>query len=286
MESCYRAKVKSLHAAVAKAETRASLQQFQRRGSAGGTRFYPASCRTGGKPVDEYKSLPLLDISSFEVSKVAISYILDFVYYQDGQRTLPPGVKLGATIFEIQTQHNIPEQNLGDDVVLIDGLSDSDDDNEPQGTERQARGSAEPEAKRRRVALSPTFDHGGSAAVERLHNLKSRCAGNLQLQEHIDQLNSLRRAGLAVDASAQVLPRQPAEVADKNQFHTTGTQAAIYQTFVDDTYVSMKAQRFVAFVQIPWRKFGFFPRPAVLRGLLGWDFGTRGHVILQFCSGY
>ncbi|KAL3665200.1 hypothetical protein V7S43_009828 [Phytophthora oleae] len=44
----------------------------------------------------------------------------------------------------------------------------------------------------------------------------------------------------------------------------------------------MTAQRFVEFVQIYWRKFGFFPHPAVLRALFGWDFGTRGLSILHF----
>ncbi|EGZ13068.1 hypothetical protein PHYSODRAFT_392077, partial [Phytophthora sojae] len=44
----------------------------------------------------------------------------------------------------------------------------------------------------------------------------------------------------------------------------------------------MTAQRFVEFVQIHWRKFEFFPHPAVLRALFGWDFGTRGLSILHF----
>eukprot|EP00644_Phytophthora_capsici_P016863 jgi/Phyca11/131916/e_gw1.121.35.1 len=44
----------------------------------------------------------------------------------------------------------------------------------------------------------------------------------------------------------------------------------------------MTAQRFVEFVQIHWRKYGFFPHPAVLRALFGWDFGTRGLSILHF----
>ncbi|OWZ20255.1 hypothetical protein PHMEG_0005358 [Phytophthora megakarya] len=40
----------------------------------------------------------------------------------------------------------------------------------------------------------------------------------------------------------------------------------------------MNAQRFVESVQIYWRKFSFFPHAAVLRGLFGWDFDTRGYI--------
>ncbi|OWZ07255.1 hypothetical protein PHMEG_00020370 [Phytophthora megakarya] len=44
----------------------------------------------------------------------------------------------------------------------------------------------------------------------------------------------------------------------------------------------MKAQRFGEYVQASWRKFGFFPHPAVLRGLSCLDFGMRGLSILHF----
>ncbi|EGZ20341.1 hypothetical protein PHYSODRAFT_489140 [Phytophthora sojae] len=44
----------------------------------------------------------------------------------------------------------------------------------------------------------------------------------------------------------------------------------------------MTPQQFLDFVQIHWRKFGFFPHPAVLRALFGWDFGTRGLSLAHF----
>ncbi|ETM44737.1 hypothetical protein L914_10056, partial [Phytophthora nicotianae] len=33
---------------------------------------------------------------------------------------------------------------------------------------------------------------------------------------------------------------------------------------------------------IHWNRYGFFPHPAVLRGLFSWDFGTRGRSIMHF----
>ncbi|KUF78779.1 hypothetical protein AM587_10001574 [Phytophthora nicotianae] len=57
---------------------------------------------------------------------------------------------------------------------------------------------------------------------------------------------------------------------------------SIHLALVNGKYEQMTAQRFVESVQIYWRKFGFFPHPAVLRALFGWDLGTRGLSILHF----
>eukprot|EP00644_Phytophthora_capsici_P011691 jgi/Phyca11/123207/e_gw1.50.440.1 len=44
----------------------------------------------------------------------------------------------------------------------------------------------------------------------------------------------------------------------------------------------MTPQQFVEHVQIHWNTYGFFPHPAVLRGLFSWDFGTRGLSVMHF----
>ncbi|KAG7376924.1 hypothetical protein PHYPSEUDO_012545 [Phytophthora pseudosyringae] len=59
--------------------------------------------------------------------------------------------------------------------------------------------------------------------------------------------------------------------------HTT-----VHLALTNGKYASYTAQQFVEFVQVHWRKYGFFPHPAVLRGLFGWDCGTRELSILHF----
>jgi hypothetical protein len=59
-------------------------------------------------------------------------------------------------------------------------------------------------------------------------------------------------------------------------------QTTVHLALVNGKYASFTAQQFVEFVQIHWRKFGFFPHPAVIHGLFGWDFSTRGLSILHF----
>ncbi|EGZ20342.1 hypothetical protein PHYSODRAFT_496661 [Phytophthora sojae] len=49
----------------------------------------------GAKRLDETQLLPLLDITSFEVSMLPIHHILDYVYYKDGGRSPPDGVLFG-----------------------------------------------------------------------------------------------------------------------------------------------------------------------------------------------
>ncbi|OWZ17538.1 hypothetical protein PHMEG_0008514 [Phytophthora megakarya] len=91
----------------------------------------------------------------------------------------------------------------------------------------------------------------------------------------MEQLIALRRS----ERPDHVAPQA---VADTSQFQPTGTQSSIHLAFVNGKYASMSPQQFVEFVQIHWRKFGFFPHPAVLRALYGWDFGTRGLSVAHF----
>ncbi|KAE9240128.1 hypothetical protein PF004_g7638 [Phytophthora fragariae] len=85
----------------------------------------------GAKAVDESKIIPLLDITSFEVTEVTIRHILDFVYYKEGGRTPPTGMSFGDTIFDqmvpeavIEARPTVQESEL----ALSDGLSDSEDE--------------------------------------------------------------------------------------------------------------------------------------------------------------
>ncbi|KAL3659298.1 hypothetical protein V7S43_015569 [Phytophthora oleae] len=98
--------------------------------------------KVGGKMVDESRILPLLDIASFEISRVAIRNILDYVYYKEGGRTPPSGMVFGASIFDeapVQTDtaaptlRSLPAVRSGTEVVLSDGLSDSEDDVDTNG---------------------------------------------------------------------------------------------------------------------------------------------------------
>ncbi|KAG7376923.1 hypothetical protein PHYPSEUDO_012544 [Phytophthora pseudosyringae] len=114
----------------------------------------------GGKPVDESRTLPLLDITSFDVSQVTIHHILNYVYYKEGGRPQPAGMVFGESIYdEVNSQDKGPSvasqrpltTSTGTEVVLSDGLSDSEDDEPVVGTPRRASRVMEPpEAKRRR----------------------------------------------------------------------------------------------------------------------------------------
>lgn len=241
----------------------------------------------GSTSIDESKLVPLLDVTSFKVYQVTIQHILDYVYYKDGKRTAPPEIKLGDSIFSLpseddnsqdRSRSNRRELNPQSEPVFSDGLSDSEDDSEPQGSVRLDRPPAESASKRRRVNSAANT---GSCAEDRMQRRGVRCDGDGQLQKDVDQLISLHRTVPVVDPTAVSRPHI-AETQDKCQFQPTGTQTGIYHSLINGKYVSMTAQRFVEFVQIHWRKFGFFPHPAILRGLFGWDFGTRGLSIRHF----
>ncbi|OWZ15901.1 hypothetical protein PHMEG_00010386 [Phytophthora megakarya] len=101
--------------------------------------------------------------------------------------------------------------------------------------------------------------------------------------QDVDHLISLHRATTdGPGSSVQLVSRRGAESTVKTQFQPSGMQTSIHLTLVNGKYASMTAQRFVEYVQVSWRKFGFLPHPAVLRGLFCWDFGTRGLSILHF----
>ncbi|OWZ00791.1 hypothetical protein PHMEG_00027944 [Phytophthora megakarya] len=57
------------------------------------------------KHVDESRILPLLDMSSFEISQVAVWNILEFVFYKEGDRHSPLDMVFGATIFDEAPSH-------------------------------------------------------------------------------------------------------------------------------------------------------------------------------------
>ncbi|OWZ21825.1 hypothetical protein PHMEG_0003577 [Phytophthora megakarya] len=118
----------------------------------------------GGKLVGESRVLPLLDISSFEISQVTIRSILDYVYYKEGGRTTPPGMVFGASIFdeapgqtdtETQVVRSLPAVSSVTEVVLSDGLSDSDEEantnEESKEAERCSRTTRQLGPKRRRL---------------------------------------------------------------------------------------------------------------------------------------
>ncbi|EGZ26932.1 hypothetical protein PHYSODRAFT_444814, partial [Phytophthora sojae] len=107
----------------------------------------------GAKHLDETQLLPLLDITSFEVSMLPIHHILDYVYYKDGGRTPPDGVLFGESIFDqVQAVPARPQANsegAGTGAELSDGLSESQEDSSDEPTPpRRSNVSAQ---KRRRI---------------------------------------------------------------------------------------------------------------------------------------
>ncbi|KAI9985749.1 hypothetical protein PInf_024514 [Phytophthora infestans] len=128
----------------------------------------------GSTPIDESKLVPLLDVTSFKVYQVTIQHILDYVYYKDGKRTAPPEIKLGDSIFNLpseddnsqdRSRSNRRELNPQSEPVFSDGLSDAEDDSEPQVSVRLDRPPAESASKRRRVNSAANT---GSCAEDRM----------------------------------------------------------------------------------------------------------------------
>ncbi|KAE9271059.1 hypothetical protein PF001_g28542, partial [Phytophthora fragariae] len=242
----------------------------------------------GGKLCDETRRLPLLDITSFEVSQVIVHHILDYVFYKEGGRSHPAGVSFGNTIFdEVEPETSTAVAAAarpvvtpsGTEVVLSDGLSDSEEDDHVIEVRRPAsaeEGPPEPK-RRRRTENEATLQNG-----QQLQASAGPGTSGLRLEADIDQLISLQRPGGGTSNSAQLLVSRGEDSSSKSQFRPTGMQMTVHLALVNGTYASFTAQQFVEFVQIHWRKFGFFPHPAVLRGLFGWDFGTRGLSILHF----
>ncbi|KAE9078775.1 hypothetical protein PF002_g24646 [Phytophthora fragariae] len=227
----------------------------------------------GGRLIDESDILPLLDITSFEVVEVSIEHILDYVYYKEGERFHPSGKKFGDTIFDIagdQAGTDAGSGSRGTEVVLSDGLSDSGDgDNAPSATVRRPSVTTQSDTKRRRLNAPDAAPAKTTTEIS-------------QLEQDVDTLISLQRRGLEPISALRPGNRQETVSSDKNQFNPTGMQSSIHLALVTSKYATMTAQQFVEIVQIYWRKFGFFPHPAVLRALFGWDFGMRGLSILHF----
>ncbi|EGZ12429.1 hypothetical protein PHYSODRAFT_517745, partial [Phytophthora sojae] len=78
--------------------------------------------------LDEARILPLLDIGNFAIAEVSVQHILDYVYYKDGGRPHPSEAIFGDTIFDKPIAQQEPRTLAATEVVLSDGLSDSDDD--------------------------------------------------------------------------------------------------------------------------------------------------------------
>ncbi|KAG3246880.1 hypothetical protein PI124_g8405 [Phytophthora idaei] len=95
-------------------------------------------------PVPEASRLPLLEIVAMEVTYVSVGYVLDFVFYKDGGRRLPPGLTLGDTIFDDPTttaaEARLPEVPPGRARTKrprILELDDSDDGSEDRRVRRE-----------------------------------------------------------------------------------------------------------------------------------------------------
>ncbi|ETN07628.1 hypothetical protein PPTG_12971 [Phytophthora nicotianae INRA-310] len=148
------------------------------------------------KPVNEAVILPIFDITNSELCHVSVNYILDHVFYKDGNRPPPEGLVLNDSIFtavdSVTDVVNTPTQ-LELNESLNDGLSDSEDDEVQRVpnpiTTRRNETTDEPPRKRRRTGDSPH----AVEAKDRLHELRLRCQGDQALQADIDQLISLRR---------------------------------------------------------------------------------------------
>ncbi|ETL88727.1 hypothetical protein L917_12219 [Phytophthora nicotianae] len=230
-----------------------------------------------GTAVDEFKIITLLDITNFEVSEVTVPHVLDYVFYKEGGRPHSTGTKVGDTIFDTnrpETEASAPNALEETESMLSDGLSDSEDD-EAEAVAEKALSTRNQKAKRRR--LTPV-----ATATVLLPGQVGKAIGAAPLGEEVDHLISLEHNGGVSADIGQSVGRRDLNAADKNQFQPTGMLTSIHLALVNGKYEQMTAQRFVESVQIYWRKFGFFPHPAVLRALFGWDFGTRGLSILHF----
>lgn len=82
--------------------------------------------------------MPFYDVGSGKVYQVSVQYILDFVFYQDGERTPPTDIDLGDSIFDEPKQQpwrtetarstSKGRSRLQSVDIMADQLSDSEDD--------------------------------------------------------------------------------------------------------------------------------------------------------------
>ncbi|KAL4165555.1 hypothetical protein KRP22_014265 [Phytophthora ramorum] len=237
------------------------------------------------KPIDEARLLPLLDRTSFDVSQVAVRHVLDYVFFKEGERTHPAGAEFGNTIFdEVKSQRILTTTTASSQSEnpsgISDGLSDSDEDEHVVGAPRRAaRQEGSPEPKRRRQ-ITTTDGRANPVSLSQAPVVPD--ASGLRLDPDVDQLISIHRSRAVTDASAQGDFNRAEGAAGKAHFHPTGMQTMVHSALMNGKYASFSAQQYVEFVQVHWRKFGFFPNPSGLCGLFGWDFGTRGLSILHF----
>ncbi|GMF49115.1 unnamed protein product [Phytophthora fragariaefolia] len=228
---------------------------------------------------DETAIVPIFDVASSELYQVSGKPILDQVFYKEGGRNPPPGVTLRDSIFTHTNESSsaIPATEM----VLRDGLSDSEDDDElPNSTAAQAVDDSTEEPPRKRRRMCTTTNSPGP--ISSLQELKHHCAGDRELLADIDQLISLRRVEASADWNVMLPPLPRVATDDKSDFQPSQTQIGIHQALVNGKFNSISPQQFVEYVQIHWAMFGFFPHPAVLRALFSWDFGTRGLSIMHF----
>ncbi|OWZ13123.1 LOW QUALITY PROTEIN: hypothetical protein PHMEG_00013609 [Phytophthora megakarya] len=223
---------------------------------------------TGKGRFDETQLIPLLDITSFEVSHVTTRHVLDYVFYKEGGRPTPPGLTLGESIFDESADLLpliSPNERLATDsstdLVLSDGLKD--DDELPQTQLQQPSTKSAHKKRKIETEALPKANPVISIPVQ-----PPRISTEAHFNDNIEQLIALQRS----ERPDHVAPQA---VADTSQFQPTGTQSSIHLAFVNGKYASMSPQQFVEFVQIHWRKFGFF------RTLLYCALFTVGILILE-----
>ncbi|KAH7482001.1 hypothetical protein KRP22_011271 [Phytophthora ramorum] len=211
------------------------------------------------KPIDEARLLPLLDITSFEVSQVAVRHILDYVFFEEGERTHPAGAEFGDTIFdEVESQRILPtttatsqsENPSGTEIVLSDGLSDSDEDEHVVGAPRRAESQEGPPGPKRRRQITTTDGRANPVSLSQAPVVPD--ASGLRLDPDVDQLISLHRSRAVTDASTQGVFNRAEGAAGKAHLHPTGMQTTVHLALVNGKYASFSAQQFVEFGQVHW----------------------------------
>ncbi|EGZ11848.1 hypothetical protein PHYSODRAFT_516942 [Phytophthora sojae] len=116
--------------------------------------------------LDEAQILPLLDIGNFAIAEVSVQHILDYVYYKDGGRPHPSEAIFGDTIFDKPIAQQEPRTLAATEVVLSDGLSDSDDDAaDPPTAHSGVSSTQQRETKRRRLNVQ-----GRTALPDSIHS--------------------------------------------------------------------------------------------------------------------
>ncbi|KAJ8524546.1 hypothetical protein ON010_g16572 [Phytophthora cinnamomi] len=123
---------------------------------------------------DETVVVPIFDVASSELYQVSVKHILDQVFYNDGGRNPPPGVTLRDSIFTNTNESSSAEPTT--EIVLSDGLSDSEDDDKlPSSTAAQAVDAATTDPPRKHRRICTTTNSPGS--LPRLQEPKQHFIG-------------------------------------------------------------------------------------------------------------